>query len=176
MGKCHSQSHLTVYKNIADMIHSELTAQSMREMLLKKKQFPKSIVIDAEFLRNMRLYVDRHKIQPNMPLSQLRKALTLSDDEMGSVDYEEVVLAAIMDMSSATDAARDAKKANLDDLVPFLKFIGQKHKKFAYKVLYLPGTNKISAVFFMTGYQRAKLLNFCDVLVFDAKIKWCFNF
>ena len=96
----------------------------------------------------MRLYVDRHKIQPNMPLSQLRKALTLTDDEMESIDYEEVVLAAIMDISSATDAARDAKKANLDDLIPFLKFIAQKDKKIAYKVLYLPGTNKISAVFF----------------------------
>ena len=69
---------LECVQDIADMIHAKLSAQSMREMLLKKKHFPKGFVIEAEFLRNMRLYVDRHKIQPDMPLSQLRKALTLT--------------------------------------------------------------------------------------------------
>ena len=99
---------LECVQDIADMIHAKLPAQSVRELLLKKKSFPKSIIIDAEFLRNMRLFVQRHKAKPNMPISQLRKTLSLTDHEMDSVDCEEVVVAAIMELSSAAEAARSA--------------------------------------------------------------------
>ena len=151
-GKMPQSIPLECVQDIADMMHAKLRAQSVHKLLLKKKSFPKSIIIGAEFLRNMRLFVQRHKVKPNMPISQLRKTLSLTDHEMDSVDYEEVVVAAIMELSSAAEAARSATEANLDQLLPFLNFIQKKDKLFAFKVMYLPGTNKISAVFLMTGY------------------------
>ena len=62
---------------------------------------------------------------------------------------------------SVAEAARSATEANLDQLLPFLNFIQKKDKLFAFKVMYLPRTNKISAVFFndwLPAGQTSQLL------------------
>ena len=167
----------------------------LSELLLKKQDFPKSISLDAQFFRNLRLYLEYHKIHPDMPVQDIQQRLSIDPNKTG-IEYEDIMVCAQKACSGAAAAAREAFGERIEDLVAFLEFIQAKDPLFAKKVrkltsylfanvcillkslsypcmshqvCYLKGTNKISAIFSMTGYQRAKLANFGDVLIFDCK-------
>ena len=55
-----------IVKDMANMFHTKVTTQSMRELLQRKANFPKSIIIDKDFIRSMRLYIEAHGILPDM--------------------------------------------------------------------------------------------------------------
>ena len=186
---------IPILKEIANWFHSKVPTQSIRELLLKKQEFPKSISLDAQFFRNLRLYLEYHKIHPDMPVQDIQQQLSIDPNKSG-IEYEDIMVCAQKACSGAAAAAREAFGECIEDLVAFLEFIQAKDPLFAKKVrkltaylfahacillkslsypcmphqvCYLKGTNKISAIFSMTGYQRAKLANFGDVLIFDCK-------
>ena len=157
-----------IVKDMANMFHTKVTTQSMRELLQRKANFPKSIIIDKDFIRSMRLYIEAHGILPDMPVDIVAGKLGLSS-HMSAINYEDVVIAAGLANSSAALAARDGHMQHIQDVVAFLTFMENQDAMFSKKVVHLKGTDRIAAIFCMTGYQRAKLANFGDVLIFDCK-------
>ena len=91
----------------------------MRELLQRKANFPKSIIIDKDFIRSMRLYIEAHGILPDMPVDIVAGKLGLSS-HMSAINYEDVVIAAGLANSSAALAARDGHMQHIQDIVAFL--------------------------------------------------------
>ena len=124
---------LEILKELANMFHAKVSTQSIRELLSMKPNFPHSIVIDPDFVRNMRLYVERHEIVVDMPVSIIREKLNLSAD-MSAINYEDVIIAASMTHSVPALAAREANAQHIQDVLAFLSFVGLKDPMFAKKV------------------------------------------
>ena len=103
-----------------------------------------------------------------MPVTVIRDKLGLPEDTSG-IEYEDFIISAGLSTSSTALAARGAGINCIDDLLSFLSFVEAKDPMLAVKVVYLQDTDKIAAVFTMSGYQRAKLSNFGDLLFFDCK-------
>ena len=157
-----------ILQELSTMFHTQVPTQSIRELLIRKPNFPRSILIDTDFIRSMRLYIKSHGISPDMPVTVIRDKLGLPEDTSG-IEYEDFIISAGLSTSSTALAAREAGINCIDDLLSFLSFVEAKDPMLAVKVVYLQDTDKIAAVFTMSGYQRAKLSNFGDLLFFDCK-------
>ena len=112
------------------MFHTKVTTQSMRELLQRKANFPKSIMIDKDFIRSMRLYIEAHGILPDMPVDIVAGKLGLSS-HMSAINYEDVVIAAGLANSSAALAARDGHMQHIQDVVAFLTFMENQDAMFS---------------------------------------------
>ena len=124
---------IEILKEIANWFHSKVTTQSIRELLLKKDNFPKSISLDAQFFRNLRLYLEYHKIRPDMPVQEIQKALEIDPNKTG-IEYEDIILCAQKASSATAAAAREAFSEHIEDVLVFLAFIEAKDPSFAKKV------------------------------------------
>ena len=113
------------------MFDKQLSTQSIREMLLANKKFPKSIMITAEFVRNMKLYIKQHNILPDMPDTEVDRMVNM--DAYSALEYEDVMISSELLNSSAL-ASRAARKDQVSDLLTFLNYIQAKDPMFSFKV------------------------------------------
>ena len=157
-----------VLKEVANMFQAQMSTQSIRDLLTRKPNFPKSILIDKDFVRSLRLFIRKHGISADMPCDVIRNKVGISQD-MTAIEFEDVIIASGLSNSTAALAAREALTQHIDDLLAFLSYVEANDPMFVKKVVFLKGTEKIGAIFCMSGYQRAKLFNFGDILIFDCK-------
>ena len=142
-----------ILQELSTMFHTQVPTQSIRELLIRKPNFPRSILIDTDFIRSMRLYIKSHGISPNMPVTVIRDKLGLPEDTSG-IEYEDFIISAGLSTSSTALAAREAGINCIDDLLSFLSFVEAKDPMLAVKVVYLQDTDKITAVFTMSGLRE----------------------
>ena len=92
-----------ILKDMSNMFDKQLSTQSIREMLLANKKFPKSIMITAEFVRNMKLYIKQHNILPDMPDTEVDRMVNM--DAHSALEYEDVMISSELLNSSAALAS-----------------------------------------------------------------------
>ena len=109
---------LEVLKEVANMFQAQMSTQSIRDLLTRKPNFPKSILIDKDFVRSLRLFIRKHGISADMPCDVIRNKVGISQD-MTAIEFEDVIIASGLSNSTAALVAREALIQHIDDFLAF---------------------------------------------------------
>ena len=74
---------MEVFQRVAGWIQCKVQTQSLRMNLELDPDFPKTITTDAQFMRNLRLFIKLHGITPNRSANP--------ELQNKAVDYEEIM-------------------------------------------------------------------------------------